>query len=85
METTDSLECTTDCPDSQGMISTERDRESTGFRMRAHSLGYALIDLTDESRSLDDARRRILLNRDLFELVMPAEFDLPAEFFDLVD
>ena len=44
-----------------------------------------VIDLTDESRSLDDARRRILLDGDLFELVMPAKFDLPAEFFDLVD
>lgn len=65
------------------MISADRQRKLARFGMCTNGLGDGFGDTRYESGTLHDALRRVAIDMYVFELMVPIELDVPADFFEL--
>jgi hypothetical protein len=66
------------------MVTTENDRKLPFSGVARHDTSYSLADPGYKSRVLHLADRWVVLLRDLFELVVAVELNLPSQILELL-
>ena len=69
----------------QTVITAQSERQGPILNMFSYGFGYTFAYLGDQSWTLDDAARRIVLDCNIVELVVTLKVNLPAESGYLVD